>query len=126
MEKINFNEVITSGIIMLFFDYFYLSTQGKHFNKIINNIQGSNIKFKLEGAIVCYIFLIVAINYFIINEKKSINDAFLLGLCIYSVYESTNYAIIDKWNGLPVYLDAIWGGILFSLTTYFTYELTKK
>ena len=126
MEKINFNEVITSGIVMMFLDFIYLSTQGQQFNKIIKNIQGSNIKLKFEGVIVCYISLVVVLNYFIINEKKNINDAFLLGLCMYSMYESTNYAIIDKWNGLPVYLDAIWGGILFSLTTYFTYELTKK
>ena len=45
------------------------------------------------------------------------------GLSIYIVYESTNHAFFEEWNGLPIYIDSVWGGILFSLTTYFTYKI---
>ena len=48
-------------------------------------------------------------------------DAFLLGIVIYGVYESTNYAILKNWNIKAVALDTLWGGILFALTTKVTY-----
>ena len=44
-------------------------------------------------------------------------DAFILGVVIYGVYETTNYALFDKWSLKAVILDTIWGGSLFALTT---------
>lgn len=123
---INYKEVLISSIVMLILDFFYLSNSGPSFNKIVKKIQGEEIKFKLNGAIVCYIALVSSLNYFVINKKKNIQDAFILGVCIYTVYESTNHAIFDEWNGLPIYVDSLWGGILFSLTTYLTYKISEK
>ena len=68
-------------------------------------------------------FTRLVLNYFIIDKKKSIADAFLLGIVIYGVYESTNYAILDKWNTKAVAMDTLWGGILFALTTKATYYM---
>ena len=45
-------------------------------------------------------------------------NAFLLGLGVYGVYETTNLAIFKKWDPIIGILDTIWGGILFSLTYY--------
>jgi uncharacterized membrane protein len=70
------------------------------------------------GAIICYIFLIFGINYFIIKPKRSIQDAFLLGLVIYGVFETTNITLFSKWSWLTVIIDTLWGGILFALTAY--------
>ena len=64
------------------------------------------------------VFLIVGINYFIIKPKKSVSDAFLLGIVIYGVYETTNYALLKNWSILTVIIDTLWGGILFAITTY--------
>ena len=58
--------------------------------------------------------------YFIVNKRQSILDAFLLGISVYGVYETTNYAIFKDWNPLIGLVDTIWGGILFSIT-YFLY-----
>ena len=52
------------------------------------------------------------------DQKKSLPDAFLLGIVIYGVYETTSYALLDKWTLNAVLLDTLWGGILFT-TTYF-------
>ena len=90
---------------------------------MINNIQGSKINLRFLGALLCYIILIFGLNYFIIQPRKSVLDAFILGFIIYGVYETTNYAIIDKWSIYAVFIDSIWGAILFSLTTYFTYMI---
>jgi uncharacterized membrane protein len=81
-------------------------------------VQGSEIKVNLLGVALCYIFLIIGINYFIIKPRKSVQDAFLLGLIIYGVYETTNYALFKNWSIVTVIMDTLWGGVLFALTTY--------
>ena len=116
----NIKPLIISGIIMLLLDFVYLSIFSNFFNNIINNIQNSKIKFKFLGAILCYILLIFALNYFIIDQKKPLLDAFLLGIVIYGVYETTSYALLDKWPLNAVILDTLWGGILFTLTYFLT------
>jgi hypothetical protein len=58
------------------------------------------------------------LHYFIIKENKSIKDAFILGLCTYGIYEFTNMALIKKWRSPIIYVDFIWGGILYALTTH--------
>jgi len=113
--------ILISGIIMLLLDFIYLSSFGKFFNNLVRSIQGTPIKLNSIGALMCYILLIFGLNYFIINKKKSIMDAFLLGIVIYGVYESTNYAILKNWNIKAVAMDTLWGGVLFALTTKVTY-----
>jgi len=116
--------LLISGSVMLFLDFFYLSAFSKFFNTLVKSIQGSTISFKPIGAILCYILLILGLNYFIIDQKKSLLDAFLLGILIYGVYETTSYAILKKWNEKAVALDTLWGGILFVLTTKATYSFS--
>ncbi len=121
----NITQVIISAIIMLLLDSVYLSIFKNFFNSIVNGIQNSKIKFKFLGAILCYILLIFGLNYFIIDQKKSFLDAFLLGIVIYGVYETTTYAIFDKWKLEAVVLDTLWGGILFTLTYFLTLKALK-
>jgi uncharacterized membrane protein len=114
--------IIISAVVMLLLDAVYLSTFSEFFNNIVQKIQGSRIKFKLSGAVLCYIFLIGGLNYFIISRRKSVKEAFILGMVIYGVYETTTYAIFDKWSPLAMLLDTLWGSILFALTTAITYR----
>ena len=121
----NLNQVVISGITMLLLDFVYLSAFSGFFNKLVTSIQGSKIKFNAVGAILCYILLIGGLNYFIISRNKSLQEAFLLGIVIYGVYETTNLAILEKWKMQAVALDTLWGGILFALTSKITYMLAK-
>lgn len=120
--------IIISAIVMLVLDGVYLTSISSTFKNMIKNIQGSDMTFRLESVIICYIALIVGLNYFILNSGKSkedmIRDAIILGLVIYTVYETTNYALINKWDLKVALIDGIWGGILFGLTTFIT--LTVK
>ena len=115
--------IIISGLVMLALDFVYLSTFSGFFNNLVASIQGSKIKFNALGAIICYILLIAGLNYFIIDKKRPLSEAFMLGIVIYGVYESTNYAIFNKWTAKAMALDTLWGGILFTLTTKLTYML---
>jgi uncharacterized membrane protein len=117
-------QIILSAIIMLILDLVYLSTLSGFYNTIIKNVQGEKISFNIIGAIIAYLCLIYGINYFILNKPKtSLVDAFILGIVIYGTYEGTNYAIIKKWSPYAVLIDTLWGGILFTLVTYFTRKI---
>ena len=110
--------MLVSAIVFISIDFIYLNVMKGYFDKQIQSVQGSQTKMNYLGAALCYIFLIVGINYFIIRPKKSITDAFLLGIVIYGVYETTNYAIFKNWSLLSVIIDTLWGGLLFASTTY--------
>ena len=110
--------LLISAIVFVTLDYFYLNLIKSYFENQVQLVQGSPLKMNYLGAIICYIFLIFGINYFIIKPKRSIQDAFLLGLIIYAVFETTNLALFSKWSWFTVLIDSLWGGTLFALTTY--------
>jgi uncharacterized membrane protein len=110
--------LLVSAIVFITIDFIYLNVIKDYFNNQIKIIQGSPIKINYLGAALCYILLIVGINYFIIKPRKSVSDAFLLGIVIYGVYETTNYALLKNWSILTVIIDTLWGGLLFATTTY--------
>jgi len=110
--------LLISAIVFVILDYFYLNLIKNYFENQVQIVQGSPLKLNYLGAILCYIFLIFGINYFIIKPKRSIQDAFLLGLVIYAVFETTNLALFSKWSWFTVLIDSLWGGVLFALTTY--------
>lgn len=115
--------MLISAIVFISIDFVYLNLMKGYFENQIKKVQGSALKFNLLGAAICYIFLIFGINYFIIKPRKSVNDAFLLGLVIYGVYETTNYALLTNWSIITVIIDTLWGGILFALTTFIINKL---
>jgi len=109
---------LISAILFISIDFVYLSMIQGFFNSQIQRVQGSPIKVNFLGAALCYVFLIAGINYFIIKPRKSVTDAFLLGIVIYGVYETTNYALFKDWSIWTVIIDTLWGGTLFAITTY--------
>jgi uncharacterized membrane protein len=110
--------LLVSAIVFISIDFVYLNLIKDYFQKQIQIVQGSQPKMNFLGAALCYIFLITGINYFIIKPHKSVKEAFLLGIVIYGVYETTNYALFKNWWLTTVFLDTLWGGILFAITTY--------
>ena len=111
-------KLLITAIIFVVLDSIYLNLIKDYFVKQINLVQGSPIKIDFLAILLCYIFLIFGINYFIIQPNRSIQDAFILGIIIYGVYETTNKALLTKWSWLTVIMDTLWGGTLFALTTY--------
>lgn len=115
--------MLISAIVFITMDFVYLNLIKEYFTNQIKKVQGSAVKINLLGVAICYIFLIFGINYFIIKPRKSVSDAFLLGLVIFGVYETTNYALLSNWSILTVILDTFWGGILFATTTFIINKL---
>jgi len=111
-------DIVKLSVIFTLIDSVFLYLMSGKFQKMIKNIQGSELKISLIPTILCYIFLIFSLYYFIVSKKSSITSAFLLGLSIYGVFETTNLAIFKKWDPVIGLIDTLWGGVLFSLTYY--------
>ena len=116
---------LLSAIVLVVVDYIYLGAMKGYFFNQVKTIQGTPLKINLLGTIICYIFLICGLNYFIIKPRRSVQDAFLFGLIIYGVFETTNVALFSKWSWVTVVIDTLWGGILFALTTFIVTKLIK-
>ena len=120
--ELNMKRIIISTVLFILIDSIYLKLVSPLFNKLINNIQGSDIKLRLDGALYAYICIVLVFNYFILHKNGTLLDAFLLGLLTYGIYEGTNRAIFSKWSLDVMLIDSLWGGILFSLV----YIISKK
>lgn len=104
--------------LILMFDAIYIIPQMSSFQTIYYQIQKSPLKVRYLSALVCYLLLAILLYVFILKPKRSLQEAFLLGVCVYGVYDATTYALLKDY---PLYLaciDTLWGGILFALVTY--------
>lgn len=123
--------ILTTSAVMFGIDVLYLQWIAKHFQMQISLIQGKQMTLDYGASALCYLFLVVGIYVFVlcdlnVRQIKSWNSPVLqramwrsaiLGWVIYGVYELTNKATIQKWMWKTVFMDTIWGGILFALTT---------
>jgi uncharacterized membrane protein len=112
------NTILLSALLLVAIDSIYLYSTKHLFEKHISIIQGSPLQINMYGAVACYIFLVLGLNYFILSSNKSVMDAFILGIVIYGVFETTNVVLFKKWPTYIVVMDTLWGGVLFALTTY--------
>lgn len=122
-----------ASLFMGLLDTFYLGTTKDSWNRLLIKIQGSELKVRPISTVLVYVSMLFGLTMFVLKDFKqgdSIKDAVLragmLGLVIFSVYELTNFAIISKWEIKYVFMDSIWGTLLFSLTTLFTLYTLRK
>jgi uncharacterized membrane protein len=118
-------QYLLSAIIFVILDGIYLNFIKGYFYNQISKVQGSQATLRLIPTAITYVFLIFILEYFIITKKENYKTAFLLGFCIYAVYEFTNYSIFKNWTLMTVFMDTVWGGILFGLTTYLTSKISR-
>jgi hypothetical protein len=116
-------KLLAIGFILLALDGIYLTLNKTLFENQVITIQRTTMQLKPMSVIACYIFLIGGLYYFIIKNRRSVLDAFILGLVIYGVYETTTYALFKNWSPYLVVMDTLWGGALLALTTHITYAI---
>jgi len=116
---------LVAAVLFIVIDSIYLNFIKGYFMDQIQKVQGSPLKPNFAAILLCYTFLVVGLNYFIIKPKKSPKDAFLFGIVIYGVYETTNLALFKNWSWLTVFMDTLWGGILFGTVTWIVNTMRK-
>tara|TARA_B110000008_G_C16966040_1_gene562038 strand:+ start:2675 stop:3061 length:387 start_codon:yes stop_codon:yes gene_type:complete len=125
LQRQEFKELFVTAVVLLIIDVTYLYLRRGDFNIYFLNVQKSPLKFRLSGAILAYFLLILGMYHFIIRDKKSLQDAFLLGVFVYGVYDFTNYATLSNWTLKFSLMDMFWGGTVLTLSTFIIYELLK-
>jgi uncharacterized membrane protein len=118
-----YKQLLIAAPILLALDYLYLTANRAFFERQIISVQKFAMKIKMIGVIVCYIFILFGLYYFILKPHRRPLDAFILGVVIYGIYETTSYATLKNWKPETVVLDTLWGGVLFYLTTWLTYTI---
>ena len=112
--------VILSVLVL---DTMYLYNTKNGVFKMLKDIQKEDVIIKKFPLLIIYLLIGFGIYYFIVKPRKSIEDAFMLGVVVYGIYEFTNYAILNDWGLLFTLMDTFWGGVLFAGTTYITYKI---
>jgi uncharacterized membrane protein len=112
------NIIIKIIIIILVLDFLFINLTYKNFNNLIKKIQGSELNLNINGAILSYLCVVFILYYFIIKDNRTVNDAFILGVCTYGIFEFTNIALFKDWSLMIALIDILWGGTLFGLTTF--------
>lgn len=117
------HRILLSAAVLLALDFIYLSFNKGAFETQIVQIQRVVMQVKLVPAMICYLLLILGLNYFILSRHRPVYEAVLLGIIIYGVFDSTNYALFKKWDWKLAVMDGLWGGVLLGLTTFIVYNL---
>jgi len=128
LSKMNTKDIYllgTSTFLFLLLDFIFLIWNRDNFERQIIQVQRVSLQMKPISVVLCYLFLVTGLYYFILRENKTPLEAFLLGIVIYGVYETTTYAVLKNWKFTNVIMDTLWGGILFYLTTYITYYINR-
>ena len=110
------SKIVTIGIVMLVIDIIFLYNYGCYLGKMIEQIQNKKFSINYPFAGLAYVVMIFAFYYFVTLKDGTSLDAFILGFCIYAIYETTNKATFVNWQFEAVIYDSLWGGTLFILT----------
>lgn len=113
--------IILLIIILLIIDSFYISIIKKQYLDFIHSYT-SHFTPSYIKASIAYLFLIIALHYFIISRLHTLSyplfDAFILGLVIYGTFDFTLAFLFNNYNITLAIIDTLWGGTLFLLTTF--------
>ena len=118
-------KLLLTAIVFVIIDGIFLTMMKPYFENQVKLVQGSALKVNITATLLCYVFLIFGIYHFIIQPNKSVQYAFLFGNVIYAVYETTSRALLTKWKWTTVFIDTLWGGILFALTAWIMKKMVK-
>lgn len=113
-------------VLLLLLDFTFLYFNQTTFQNQVITVQRVVLQPNYVGFIMSYVCIFALLGYFIIRPHRSVQEAFLLGLLTYGIFEFTNKAIFKKWEYMTVMIDTLWGGILFGLTTWGTYAYYSR
>ena len=112
------SDILIPGIILVSLDFVFLHVSSARSLPVYQSIQGSPVVFNYAAAAVCYAVIVLGFYYFVIRERRSPFEAFLLGLFVYGVYDMTTLAVFKKYTVGVAIMDMIWGGVLFGSTAW--------
>ena len=113
---IQLSEAFIPGVILLTLDIVYLYLSSARSLPVYQSIQGGPIVVNYGAAALCYAIVVLGYYYFVVRERRSPYEAFLLGVFVYGVYDMTTLSVFKKYTLDLALMDTIWGGVLFGTT----------
>jgi uncharacterized membrane protein len=104
---------LKTAVILFLVDLFWILTGGIFFRDMIENIQGEQLRPRWLSAALVYLFMA-----YMLLETSSYLQAFTYGICIYAIYDLTNYALFEQYEWKLAIADILWGGLLFTFVRY--------
>ena len=104
--------ISVAGLIAVM-DLPWLLVSNTFVSSMIQKIQGKEITLKVVPAFIVYF----ALAYLALIPKTAL-EAFLLGLCVYAVYDFTNLSTLVNYDWRFAVADSLWGGLLFAIVHY--------
>ena len=101
---------ITIAALIAALDVPWLLVSNTFVSSMIQKIQGKEITLRVVPAFIVYF----ALAYLALIPKTAL-EAFLLGLCVYAVYDFTNLSTLVNYDWRFAVADSLWGGILFTI-----------
>lgn len=121
---------LISLLVMFPIDLIWLTLTKKIYDNWLSPFQRV---LNIPAAALVYLFIPFGLAYLVISKHigeapniKIIMEAFVYGVCSYSVYDLTNWATLKGWSVPMVITDIIWGGVLCSIVTIFTLLIANK
>jgi uncharacterized membrane protein len=126
-----FIKVYIASLVILFpIDLVWLTLTKKIYDSWLSPFQRV---LNIPAAALVYLFIPFGLVYLVISKHvgesvnlKIILEAFVYGVCSYSVYDLTNLATLKNWSIQMAITDIVWGGVLCSLVTFFTLLVVNK
>ena len=108
--------LLVTAAFMFALDCVWLYLNSKAHSNLIQNIQGSAPTLRLIPAVLIYILIPLGVYVFAISNSNTLKSAALkgafLGLCMYGVYDLTNYATLKNYTLTMTLTDMAWGTFL--------------
>ena len=115
-------------VLMLVFDYIWISSNIKMYENSVRKIQGSKMEVDMISAGLAYLTMYLAVRFIAIplsekdNQYKSfigcLKTAGLVGFCSYGIYNFTTKAILKGYTWDVAVKDTLWGTFLFTIVVY--------
>ena len=105
-------------LILVALDSIYIYFTKSIFGQLIAKIQRTALDVRVLGAVIVYLLLAIGLYLFILEPRRPLWYAAILGLVIYGVFDFTNYAILKNYDLSVALMDTVWGATLMTLTTY--------
>ena len=117
-------EILILALIILLVDALFLKIISRTFGKMIQNIQGSEMKIRWNYAMFVYALIVVQIYFLLIKQKRPLSDAFLLGATTYGIFDFTSMAILKNYKLNIALIDMFWGGTLYYIVLMLFRKIT--
>lgn len=121
---------LTSIILMLVMDAFWLSLQKGFYFKEFSTVQcNKSINVKMLPALIAYTLMCIGFLFFVVPLvevhikkhknpwKAALSIGLPFGLVVYGIYNCTNIAVLQNYSTKLAVVDTLWGTFLYTIVT---------